>query len=150
MCMSSLRALIVAYDRMFPREAEMVSEWTGLSGKSSVKCFERSWGLHIVLYKNFPLLFIISYYTWHQRCRWKSVNGHWKKWNLYTILINNYFFNILQGNILLCGMGKDLLVRNMSRSQKKMTSNLCNFSSKLRLNQTYKYIRESSKTANEN
>ena len=33
MCTSSLRALIAAYGWMLPREPEMVSEWTGLSGK---------------------------------------------------------------------------------------------------------------------
>ena len=33
MCTRSLRTLVVAYGWMLPREAEMVSEWTGLSGK---------------------------------------------------------------------------------------------------------------------
>ena len=39
--------------RMLPGEAELVSEWTGLSGRAkSVKRFERSNGLDTALYKN--------------------------------------------------------------------------------------------------
>ena len=39
---------------MLPGEAELVSEWTGLSGKAkSVKRFERSNGLDTALYKNY-------------------------------------------------------------------------------------------------
>ena len=42
--------------RMLPREAELVSERTGLSGRAkSVKRFERSNGLDTALYKNIPL-----------------------------------------------------------------------------------------------
>ncbi len=45
--------------RMLPGEAELVSEWTGLSGREkSVNCFERSNGLDTALYKNY--LFFIS------------------------------------------------------------------------------------------
>ena len=41
--------------RMFPREAELVSEWTGLSGRAkSGKRFERFNGLDTALYKNIP------------------------------------------------------------------------------------------------
>ena len=43
--------------RMLPGEAELVSEWTGLSGKAkSVKRFERSNGLDTALYKNYLYL----------------------------------------------------------------------------------------------
>ena len=56
MCTSRLRALIVAYGWMLPREAEMVFEWTGLSRKQSVKRFGQSWGSDTVLYKNLPYL----------------------------------------------------------------------------------------------
>ena len=53
---------------MAPREAEMVSEWTGLSRKWSVKRFEWSWRLNTALYKNLPLLFM--YKKWViMRCR---------------------------------------------------------------------------------
>ena len=42
--------------RMLPGEAELVSEWTGLSERAkSVKRFERSNGLDTALYKNIPL-----------------------------------------------------------------------------------------------
>ena len=40
--------------RMLPGEAELVWEWTGLSGRAkSVKRFERSNGLDTALYKNY-------------------------------------------------------------------------------------------------
>ena len=46
--------------RMLPGEAELVSEWTGQSGRAkSVKCFERSNGLDTALYKNY-LFYIIG------------------------------------------------------------------------------------------
>ena len=39
---------------MLPREAELVSDWTGLSGRAkSVKRFERSNGLDAALHKNY-------------------------------------------------------------------------------------------------
>ena len=42
--------------RMFPGEAALVSEWTGLSGRAKcVKRFERSNGLDTALYKNYLL-----------------------------------------------------------------------------------------------
>ena len=48
--------------RMLSGEAELVSEWTGLSGKAkSVKRFERSNGLDTALYKNYLYLSNISY-----------------------------------------------------------------------------------------
>ena len=44
--------------RMRPEEAELVSEWTGLSGRvKSEKRFERSNGLDTALYKNYLLPF---------------------------------------------------------------------------------------------
>ena len=44
--------------RMLPGEAELVSEWTGLSERAkSVKRFERSNGLDTALYKNYLYLF---------------------------------------------------------------------------------------------
>ena len=51
--------------RMLPGEAELVSEWTGLSGEAkSVKRFERSKGLDTALYKNYLYLFFnIEWYT---------------------------------------------------------------------------------------
>ena len=55
--------------RMLPGEAELVSEWTGLSGKAkSVKRFERSNGLDTALYKNIPLpfTFTIGRYEGHR------------------------------------------------------------------------------------
>ena len=39
---------------MLPREAELVSEWTGLAGEESVKRFERSNGVDTALYKTIP------------------------------------------------------------------------------------------------
>ena len=40
--------------KILPGEAELVSEWTGLSGRAySVKRFERSNGPDIALYKNY-------------------------------------------------------------------------------------------------
>ena len=50
--------------RMLTGEAELVSEWTGLSGKAkSVKGFERSNGLDTALYKNYLYLmfYIVQY-----------------------------------------------------------------------------------------
>ena len=41
MCTSRLRALIVAYGWILPREVEMVSDCTGLSGKKRVKRVEQ-------------------------------------------------------------------------------------------------------------
>ena len=42
---------------MVPGEAELVSEWTGLSGRAtSVKRFERPNGLDNLLYKNYVLV----------------------------------------------------------------------------------------------
>ena len=50
--------------RMLPGEAEMVSEWTGLSGKAkSVKRFERSNGLDTALYKTYHLPFFLHVKT---------------------------------------------------------------------------------------
>ena len=57
---------------MLPREAELVSEWTGLPGEESVKRLERSNGLDSALYKNTPFLlhtFSMAFYlfgTVHQ------------------------------------------------------------------------------------
>ncbi len=46
--------------RMLPREAELVSEWTGLPGEAKgVKRFERSNGLDTALYKNYLYLYIV-------------------------------------------------------------------------------------------
>ena len=52
--------------RMLPGEAELVSEWTGLSGRAKcVKRFERSDGLDSVLYKNYLYLFFkVLVFTW--------------------------------------------------------------------------------------
>ena len=48
--------------RMLPREAELVSELTGLPGRAkSVKRFERSNGLDTALYRNIPFLHCIVY-----------------------------------------------------------------------------------------
>ena len=48
--------------RMLPGEAELVSEWTGLSGKAkSVKRFEQSNGLDTALYKKLPSPFYIIF-----------------------------------------------------------------------------------------
>ena len=45
--------------RMLHRDAELVSEWTGLPGRAkSVKRFERSNGPDIALYKNYLYLFL--------------------------------------------------------------------------------------------
>ena len=43
---------------MLPREADLVSEWTGLSGEESVKRLERSIGLDAALYKTYILPFM--------------------------------------------------------------------------------------------
>ena len=46
--------------RMLPGEAELVSEWTGLSGRAkSVKRVERSNGLDTALYKNYLYLYVL-------------------------------------------------------------------------------------------
>ena len=53
--------------RMLPREAELVSEWTGLSEEEkSVKRFERSNGLETALYKHYLYLFTLlqNRYSW--------------------------------------------------------------------------------------
>ena len=63
MCTSSLRALIVAYGWMLPREVEMVFHWTGLPGKKCVKRFEQSWGLDTSLYKNLPFYYNLFIFT---------------------------------------------------------------------------------------
>ena len=48
--------------RMLPGETELVSEWTGLPGRTtSVKRFERSYGLDTALYKNY--LYLCYLYT---------------------------------------------------------------------------------------
>ena len=45
--------------RMLPGEAELVSEWTGLSARAkSFKRFERSNGLDTALYKNYLYLYL--------------------------------------------------------------------------------------------
>ena len=45
--------------RMLPGEVELVSEWTGLPGRTkSVKRFDRSNGPDIALYKNYLYLYI--------------------------------------------------------------------------------------------
>ena len=50
--------------RILPGEAELVSEWTGLSGRAkSVKSFDRSNGLDTALYKNYLYLFICFVHT---------------------------------------------------------------------------------------
>ena len=47
--------------RMLPREAELVSEWTGLPGEAKrVNRFERSNGLDTALYKNYLQLVYIA------------------------------------------------------------------------------------------
>ena len=49
--------------RMLPGEAELVSEWTGLSGRAkSVQRFERSDALDTALYKNYLYLLVINLY----------------------------------------------------------------------------------------
>ena len=49
--------------RMLPGEAELVSEWTGLSGRAKrVKRFERSNGPDIALYKNYLYLYTFTLY----------------------------------------------------------------------------------------
>ena len=46
---------------MLPGEAELVSEWTGLSGKAkSVKRFEQSNGLDTALYKNYLFFYLLQ------------------------------------------------------------------------------------------
>ena len=53
---------------MLPGEAELVSEWTGLSGRAkSVKCFERSNGLDTALYKNYLYLLYLSTDQWKRK-----------------------------------------------------------------------------------
>ena len=50
--------------RMLPGEAELVSEWTCLSGRAtSVKRFERSNGLDTALYKTYLYPFILETYA---------------------------------------------------------------------------------------
>ena len=46
--------------RMLPRQAELVSERTGLPGEESVKRFERSNGLDTALYKAIPLPYLYA------------------------------------------------------------------------------------------
>ena len=54
--------------RMLPGEAELVSEWTGLTGEAkSVKRFERSNGLDTALYKNYLYIYIITASTPHAK-----------------------------------------------------------------------------------
>ena len=49
--------------RMLPGEAELVSEWTGLSGMAkSVKRFERANGLDTELYKNYLYLYFFVFF----------------------------------------------------------------------------------------
>ncbi len=48
----TMKNLNIKSSWMLPEEAELVSEWTGLSGKTkSVKRFERAKGLDTALYK---------------------------------------------------------------------------------------------------
>ena len=55
--------------RMLPGEAELVSEWTGLSGRAkSVKRFERSNGLDTALHKNY--LYLHSSPVYQQAIAW--------------------------------------------------------------------------------
>ena len=54
--------------RMVPGEAELVSEWTGLSGRAkSVKRFERSNGLATALHKNYLYLLPLTIVTARRR-----------------------------------------------------------------------------------
>ena len=70
--------------RMLPGEAELVSEWTGLSGRAkSVKHFERSNGLETALYKNIPLHTSSQPGLTNVLCDWiKAIN------NVNAIFIN--------------------------------------------------------------
>ena len=53
---------------MLPGEAELVSDWAGLTGREkSVKRFERSNGLDTALYKNY-LLLEINFYAHLNNC----------------------------------------------------------------------------------
>ena len=79
--------------RMLPGEAELVSEWTGPSGKAkSVKRFERSNGLDTALYKNYLYLTSIvsktmyfTYFTTMQKNRFVYLFAVQLLW--YVIMI---------------------------------------------------------------
>ena len=63
---------------MLPGEAELVSEWTGLSGRAkSVKRFERFNGLDTALYKNYLYLFYF-FLVCLTRCQhvWVTEHNH--------------------------------------------------------------------------
>ena len=63
--------------RMLPGEAELVSELTGLPGKTkSVKRFERSNGLDTALYKNYLYMECHIWLSYRMDCihiRWKTL-----------------------------------------------------------------------------
>ena len=69
--------------RMLPGEVELVSEWTGISGRSkSVKRFQWSNGLDTALYKNIPFYDIL---LWLQTV---FIHQKWMyNYNLYCIVI---------------------------------------------------------------
>ena len=60
---------------MLPGEAELVSEWAGLSGKArSVKRFERFTGLDIALYKNYIIFLPFMQFSAGTRCSSTRLN----------------------------------------------------------------------------
>ena len=66
--------------RMLPGEAELVLEWTGLSGNAkSVKRFERSNGLDTALYKNYLYLYLFTSGFWLVNFT-KSLWTCWTNW----------------------------------------------------------------------
>ena len=75
--------------RMLPREAELVSEWTGLPGKAkSVKRLEWSNGLDTALYKNYLYLF---YKEGIRMPYCKRVQKDWLSLNIKVVKISSYW-----------------------------------------------------------
>ena len=75
--------------RMLPAEAELVSEWTGLSGRAKyVKRFEPSNGLDTALYKKNTFTFFTFnlFCPNHHSCQ----NGHSRVWFLIDSLFQSF------------------------------------------------------------